>query len=98
MYIIPSVRPFYESVEEKWTQFKSILIDTIRNTFPKRPSTRKSLLHGLIQALNVLFAKSSDVTMPDTAIMNKIGANLKIVEKWYIMKSEKLTKTTSTNS
>ena len=71
----------------------------LRNIFPKRPSTRKCLLHGLIHALKELFDKSSDVTMlPDPAIMKKIGASLKIFEKWYIMKSEKLTKTTSTNS
>ena len=77
--IIPSLKPFYEIFTRK----------LLRNIFPRRPSTIKSLLHGLIHALNVLFTSSSDVTMlPDTAIMNKIGANLKIFEKWCIMKQE----------
>ena len=71
----------------------------LRNIFPKIPPTRKSLLHGLIHASNVLFAKSIVVTMlPDTAITNKIGANLKFFENWYITTCEKLTKNTSTNS
>ena len=94
IYIIPSVKPFYEISRRKLDSVQKLL----RNIFPRRPSTRKSLLHGLIHALNV-FPKGSDITtLPDTVIMNKISANLKIFEMWYIMKCEKLTKTTSTNS
>ena len=64
--------PSTKSVEENWTQFKTFSI-SLRKTFPKRSLARKNLLHGLIHALNALFAKSNDVTMPpDTAIVNKI--------------------------
>ena len=67
---------------------------------PQRTLNKKKSTPWLnFHALNVLFAKSSVVTMlPDVAIMNKIGANLKFFEKWYIMKCGKLTKTAWTNS
>ena len=88
--------PSTKLVEENWTLFKTILFGTIKKHIPQRPLAGKSLLHRLIHALNVLFAKSSDVTMlPHTAIVNKIGANSEIFENWCIMKCEKLAKTTS---
>ena len=98
--LLYSQDPSTKSVEENWTQFKSILFDTIKKHIPQRtPNKKKSTPWLNFHALNVLFAKSSIVTMlPDIAIMNKIGTNLKFFEKWYIMKCGKLTKTTSTNS
>ena len=63
----------------------------LRNIFPQRtPNKKKSTPWLNFHALNVLFGKSSIVTMlPDIAIMNKIGANLKFFGKWYIMKWRK---------
>ena len=39
--------------------------------FPKRPLERKSLLHGLIHASNILFPKAASTMLPDTAIVNR---------------------------
>ena len=88
--------PSKKSVEENWTQFKTMLFDTIKKHIPQRTIIRKSISHGLVYALNALFVKRSDVKMlPDTAVVNKTGANLKIFKKWYKTKCEKLNKTTS---
>ena len=78
--------PSTKSVEKNWTQFKTILFDTIKKHFPQKTLNKKTSTPWLNSHLKRLIAKSSDVIMlPDTAIMNEIGANLKIFEKLYIL-------------
>ena len=90
--------PSTKSVEKNWTQFKTILFDTIKKHIPQKTLNKNTSTPWLNSHIKRLISKSSDVTMlPDTAVMNKIGANLKIFEKLHAMKCQKFTKTTSTN-
>ena len=41
--------PSKKSVKENWTQFKTMLFDTIKKHIPQRTLIRKSISHGLIR-------------------------------------------------
>ena len=48
--------PSKKSVEENWTQLKTMLFDTDKKHIPQKTLIRKGIFHGLVYALNALFA------------------------------------------